>query len=153
MWNRGGRWNCARRGFRLISCAPSLALGLLVVGAIGTSRAVDSAPSAPTLRWTVLALAPDTECAVLDDGEARRLLCAGDRLDPPGARLSRVDTHAAVFEIDTGVSAPLSVPIAVGATLDVDALRDRLRRATGAQPGWIEMPPADRGAPNEGRGP
>jgi len=153
MWNRGGRWNRARRCFRSIRCAPLLALGPFFVGTTGAGHAAESAPSASTLRWTVSALAADTGCVVLDDGEARRLLCAGDRLDPPGARLARVDAHAAVFEIDTGVSAPLSVPIKVGATLDVDALRDRLRRATGAQPGWIEMPPADRDAPHEDRGP
>lgn len=100
--------------------------------------------------WVVRALAADSGCIVLDDGQHARLLCTGERIDPPGLRLLRVDADAAVLEIDGLLGSPLALRASPGASVDVARVRERAREATGPRPGWIELEPAARPQSGEG---
>lgn len=98
----------------------------------------------------VRALAADSGCIVLDDGRDARLLCTGERVDPPGLRLLRVEADAAVLEIDVLLDSPLAVRVGIGESIDVDRVRARARESTGPRPGWIELAPTTRPQPREG---
>jgi hypothetical protein len=123
---------CATAIASWLACAPTVA------------RATETAAASSASPWTVVAIAHDTGCVVLDDGTSRLRRCEGERLDPPGVVLSSVEPGFAVFLIELGAGAPLAVRATVGQRLDLEAQRDALRRATGATPGWIAVPPEPR---------
>lgn len=124
----------------LASCLLAAALGARI------AAAADAAAQGP---WIVRALAADSGCIVLDDRQDARLLCTGERIDPPGLRLQRVEAAAAVFEIDVLLASPLVVRVGPGESIDVARVRAQARETTGPRPGWIELAPPARVQPHE----
>lgn len=143
MRNKDGRRGRAPIRHGAARRVPLLLTFCLAVATAG-SPALASASDAAHRPWTVRALAADTGCVVLDDGRNARLLCTGERVDPPGIRLLRVESDAAVVGIDVLLDAPLTVRLDRGASIDVDRMRARARESTGPRPGWIEVAPNPR---------
>lgn len=116
---------------------PPLAAICLAVAA-RSLYAVDDAPSPAPGGWVLRALAADSACVVLADGRDQRRVCIGETVAAGEPRLVHVDAASAMFEIDAGLTAPLSIRVVQGEVINVPILREAMRDAVAARPGWIE---------------
>lgn len=138
MRNREGRGGSARTTRVASACPAVVSLAACLGGFACPSVAIADDGATGASAWLLLSVAADTDCAVVDDGVQPRMHCVGDRIEVRGPRLVRIEGQVAVFAVDGGPASTLHVRVAVGASFDAAAVRDRWLEATGPRPGWIE---------------
>lgn len=87
--------------------------------------------------WRLVATDPETGCAIVRRQTEVRRLCSGDALDVDvGIVLVAAEPARARFRADAVATAPLDLVVALGAAIDLAALR-RVQDAAAPQPRWV----------------